>query len=199
MTSSTGAPAFTDLTSTSTAPRLRDLQPLHRASAGTTCSSTRPKGHPDIVYTGGSYSYGEMIANKRAVVLSRDAGVSGTDMTFDGTDSLHPNGLHPDQHDLVTNPNNPLQFFETNDGGVDALERRARRSLVLVRRPEPRAVRARLARCQQMLSGIPSKLEGMNHGLSTLQWIKVTASPHNAQLLPGGTQDNGTWETPGTR
>ena len=52
------------------------------------------------------------------MVLSTDAGVSGTDMTFDGTDELHPNGLHPDQHDIVTNPRNPFQFFETNDGGV---------------------------------------------------------------------------------
>ena len=34
-------------------------------------------------------------------------------------------------------------------------------------------------------------------GLNTLQWIKVKASPHNPQLLTGGTQDNGTWETPG--
>ena len=74
-----------------------------------------PKGYPDIVYVGGSYSYGQTVANKRGVVLSTDAGVSATDMTFDGTDSLHPNGLHPDQHALVTNPNNPLQFFESND------------------------------------------------------------------------------------
>ena len=51
-------------------------------------------------------------------MLSTDAGVSGTDMTMDGTDIDHPNGLHPDQHALVTNPNNPFQFFETNDGGV---------------------------------------------------------------------------------
>ena len=63
-----------------------------------------PKGHPDIVYVGGDYSYGETIANKRGVVLSTDAGVTTTDMTFDGTDPLHPNGLHPDQHDLVTVP-----------------------------------------------------------------------------------------------
>ena len=48
-----------------------------------------------------------------------------------------------------------------------------------------------------MLSAIPSRLEGINEGLSTLQWIKVKASPHNPQLLQGGTQDNGTWETPG--
>ena len=118
-------------------------------------------------------------------------------MTFDGTDPLHPNGLHPDQHDLVTNPNNPLQFFETNDGGI------MRSSGELVDRsawcddPNRGLSGAALDRCRQMLSRIPSKLEGLNHGLSTLQWIKVKASPHNAQLLTGGTQDNGTWETPG--
>ena len=39
-------------------------------------------------------------------------------MTMDATDPVHPNGLHPDQHALVTNPNNPFQFFEVNDGGV---------------------------------------------------------------------------------
>lgn len=157
-----------------------------------------PKGHPDIVYAGGDYTYGETIANKRGVILSTDAGVSGTDMTFDGTDPYHPNGLHPDQHDLVTNPSNPLQFFETNDGGV------MRSSGELVDRSSWCADPLRAlgpistARCEQMLSAIPSKLEGLNHGLSTLQWIKVKASPHNPQLLTGGTQDNGTWETPGS-
>lgn len=156
-----------------------------------------PKGEPDIVYAGGDYSYGETVANKRAVILSLDAGVSGYDMTFDGTDPLHPNGLHPDQHDIVTNPNNPLQFFETNDGGV------MRSSGELVDRsswcddPNRGLAGAALDRCKQMLSKIPSKLESMNQGLSTLQWIKVKASPHNPQLLTGGTQDNGTWETPG--
>jgi hypothetical protein len=118
-------------------------------------------------------------------------------MTFDGTDPLHPNGLHPDQHDLVTNPNNPLQFFETSDGGV------MRSSGELVDRsawcddPNRGLSGSNLARCRQMLSKIPSTLESLNRGLSTLQWIKVTASPHNAQLLTGGTQDNGTWQTPG--
>ena len=62
-----------------------------------------PAGYPDIVYLGGSYSYGETggISNGRGVVLSTDAGVSFTDMTMDGTDPVHPNGLHPDQHFLV--------------------------------------------------------------------------------------------------
>ena len=81
-------------------------------------SCTTPAGHPDIVYVGGSYRYGEQFSNKRGVVLSTDAGVTSTDMTMDATDPVHPNALHPDQHALVTNPNNPFQFFEVNDGGV---------------------------------------------------------------------------------
>jgi Arc-like DNA binding domain len=194
----TGAPVFTDLTST-------DINQPGWAWNGI-CDPQcwydsfvyTPKGHPDIVYAGGDYAYGESIANKRGVVLSTNAGVSGTDMTFDGTDSLHPNGLHPDQHDIVTNPNNPFQFFETNDGGV------MRSSGQLVNRsswctgPPNRGLdAAQTARCQQMLSAIPSRLDGINDGLSTLQWIKVKASPHDPELLQGGTQDNGTWETPG--
>ncbi len=193
----TGVPVFTDLTSPSTASpgyatfNQCDGQCWYDAFVYT------PKGQPDMVYSGGSYSYGETIANKRAVVLSMDAGVSGTDMTFDGTDQLHPNGLHPDQHDIVTNPSNPLQFFETNDGGV------MRSSGELVDRsswcddPNRGLTGADKTRCQQMLSAIPSKLDGINDGLLTLQFMKVKASPHKATLLTGGTQDNGTWETPG--
>jgi hypothetical protein len=193
----TGAPVFTDLTSTNVADPgfatfgICDPQCWYDSFVYT------PKGHPDMVYVGGDYAYGENIANKRGVIMSTDAGVSGTDMTFDGTDQYHPNGLHPDQHDIVTNPNNPLQFFETNDGGV------MRSSGTLVDRsswcddPLRGLTAAQNARCKQMLSAIPSRLEGMNEGLSTLQWIKVKASPHNPQLLTGGTQDNGTWETPG--
>jgi hypothetical protein len=193
----TGAPVFTDLTSPSEAAPgwawhgICDPQCWYDSFVYT------PEGHPDIVYAGGDYSYGENTANKRGVILSTDAGVSGTDMTFDGTDSLHPNGLHPDQHDIVTNPNNPFQFFETNDGGV------MRSSGEFVDRsswcsdPNRRLNAVQKARCEQMLSRIPSRLDGLNDGLSTLQWIKVKASPHNPQLLTGGTQDNGTWETPG--
>ena len=127
-----------------------------------------PDGYPDIVYAGGSYSYGQTIANKRGVVLSTDAGATGTDMTFDGTDMLHPNGLHPDQHDIVTNPNDPLQFIETNDGGV------MRSSGTFVDRstwcddPNRGLSGDRLARCKQMLSRIPSSLESLNKGLTTL-------------------------------
>jgi hypothetical protein len=193
----TGVPVFTDMTSPDPAlpgfawHAICDPQCWYDSFVYT------PKGHPDIVYAGGDYAYGENIANKRAVILSTDAGVSGTDMTFDGTDQYHPNGLHPDQHDIVTNPNNPFQFFETNDGGV------MRSSGSFVNRsawcsdPLRGLNPVQKMRCEQMLSRIPSKLDGINDGLSTLQWIKVKASPHNPRLLTGGTQDNGTWETPG--
>ena len=118
-------------------------------------------------------------------------------MTFDGTDPLHPNGLHPDQHALVTNPNNPFQFFETSDGGM------VRSSGELVDRsswcddPNRGLSGDSLNRCRQMLSRIPSELQSLNKGLTTLQFQSLSVSPHNANVLQGGTQDNGTWQTDG--
>jgi hypothetical protein len=35
---------------------------------------------------------------------------------------------------------------------------------------------------------------GVNEGLSTLQFISLSVSPHDHNLVQGGTQDNGTWE-----
>jgi hypothetical protein len=155
-----------------------------------------PKGHPDTVYVGGSYAYGESgaaLSNNRGVVLSTDGGVTFTDMTFDASDALHPNGLHPDQHTLVTNPNNPLQFFEGNDGGI------MRSSGLLTDASAvcaPRgATGATLTRCEQLLSAIPTEIHGINRGLSTLQFQSLSVSPFDATLLQGGTQDNGTWQS----
>ncbi|TDC43850.1 sialidase family protein [Micromonospora sp. KC213] len=196
----TGNPTFTDLTSANPA----DPGFATYDQCGGQCWYDvfvhTPEGHPDIVYTGGSYVYGETVAHKRAVVLSTDAGVSGTDMTYDGTDELHPNGLHPDQHALVTNPRNPYQFFEANDGGV------MRSSGEFVDRSSwcdnPKrnlTTQAQKDRCKQMLARIPSKLEGVNKGMNTLQFISLSVSPHDANLLQGGTQDNGTWENKGER
>ncbi|MFI6262700.1 WD40/YVTN/BNR-like repeat-containing protein [Micromonospora sp. NPDC051006] len=159
-----------------------------------------PAGHPDIVYTGGSYVYGETIAHKRAVVLSTDAGVSGTDMTYDGTDELHPNGLHPDQHALVTNPRNPFQFFEASDGGLMRSSGQFVDRSAWCDNPDRNlTTAAQKERCRQMLSKIPSKLEGINKGMNTLQFISLSVSPHDHNLLQGGTQDNGTWENKGQR
>jgi hypothetical protein len=193
----TGAPVFTDMSSANPA----DPGFAFRGTCDPQCWYDSfvytPKGFPDIVYVGGDYFYGETVANKRGVVLSTDAGVSATDMTFDGTDPLHPNGLHPDQHSIVTIPGNPFQFIETNDGGVmrssgDFVDRSA-----WCDDPNRGLSGATLARCRQMLSRIPSKLQGLNKGLSTLQFQSFSVSPHNVNVVQGGTQDNGTWETGG--
>jgi hypothetical protein len=191
----TGAPVFTNLTSTSTANPGWAWDNLCGSQCWYDQFVYTPKGYPDIVYVGGSYSYGQSTANKRGVVFSDDAGATGYDMTFDGTDPIHPNGLHPDQHAIVTNPNNPYQFFETSDGGI------VRSSGDLVDRSswcDDRGLSGNfLARCQQMLSRIPSKLESLNKGLSTLQFQSLSVSPKNVNVLQGGTQDNGTWQTSG--
>jgi hypothetical protein len=155
-----------------------------------------PAGHPDIVYVGGSYSYGETFSNKRGVVLSTDAGVTATDMTMDATDPLHPNGLHPDQHAIVTNPSNPYQFFEVNDGG---LMRSSGEFADVSSWCSGRGVLtpAQLARCQQLLSRVPTHLTGLNQGIATLQFQSLSISPFDKMKIQGGTQDNGTWETQG--
>jgi len=191
----TGAPVWTNLTSTSTANPGWAWDNLCGSQCWYDQFVYTPKGYPDIVYVGGSYSYGQSTANKRGVIFSDDAGATGYDMTFDGTDPIHPNGLHPDQHALVTNPNNPYQFFETSDGGI------MRSSGVLVDRSywcdDRNLSTNNLNRCRQMLSRIPSKLESLNKGLSTLQFQSLSVSPHNVNVLQGGTQDNGTWQTNG--
>jgi hypothetical protein len=159
-----------------------------------------PPGNPDVVYVGGSYAYGETgnISNGRGVVLSTDGGQTFTDMTMDATNPLHPNGLHPDQHSLVTNPTNPMQFFESSDGGI----MRSSGALANISANcAPRALSgSALTRCQQLLSQVPTQLQSLNKGLTTLQFYSVSISPFDSTLIQGGTQDNGTWQsttTPG--
>ena len=201
----TGTPAFADLTSEDPAdPGFATFN-----QCGAQCWYDlfvyTPKGNPDVVYTGGSYGYGETagISNGRAVVLSTDAGRTGTDMTMDATDDIHPNALHPDQHALVTLPGKPFTFIEANDGGVMRSSGRfasmsqdcAKRGLVDPTTGDETALR----RCQQLLSRIPTKLEDLNEGLNTLQFTNIEVSPHDEDTLIGGTQDNGTWQTAGNR
>jgi hypothetical protein len=193
----TGSPTFTDLTSPSTASPGYGTYNVCTGQCWYDNFVHTPAGHPDIVYVGGSYAYGEQLSNKRGLVLSTDAGVSTTDMTMDATDPLHPNGLHPDQHAIVTNPTNPFQFFEVNDGGV------VRSSGVFADvsswcdDPGRGLSGNGLNRCRQLLSRVPTEIESLNHGLPTLQFQSLSVSPFNVNLLQGGTQDNGTWQTPG--
>jgi hypothetical protein len=191
---STGAPTFTDMSSNDPALPGFAFRGLCDPQCWYDIFIYTPPGNPNIVYVGGDYYYGETIANKMGVILSQDAGVSGTDMTFDGTDMLHPNGIHPDQHSLLTIPGKPLQFIETGDGGV------IRSSGQLVDRsswcddPNRGLTGVALTRCKQLLSAIPSRLDSMNDGLMTLQFQSLSVSPHDSSFLQGGTQDNGTWE-----
>jgi hypothetical protein len=154
-----------------------------------------PAGYPDMVYLGGSYVYGETgtISNGRGVVLSTDAGVSFTDMTMDATSVIHPNGTHPDQHFMVLNPTNPLQYWESSDGGM---MRSSGEVTNISANCAPRGITGvTLSRCQQLLSRVPTRLTPINKGLTSLQFQSLTVNPFNSDDVQGGTQDNGTWET----
>jgi hypothetical protein len=158
-----------------------------------------PKGQPDTVFVMGSYEYGEDhgISNARGLLMSTDGGNTFTDLTDDatGTDDHH-DGLHPDQHAFVTNPNDPNQFFEGSDGGLmrsngsfsDISDRCDGRGLEAVD----------LARCKQLLSRVPSRWDDLNVGLDTLQFQALSVNPADAKDIQGGTQDNGTFETSGS-
>jgi hypothetical protein len=194
---STGVPVFTDLTSPSPSNTGYATFNFCTGQCWYDQFVYTPQGHPDIVYVGGSYVYDEAggISNARGVVLSTDAGVSATDMTMDSTDDVHPNGLHPDQHSMETHPNDPFRFVETNDGGV------MRSTGDFVNRSDwcddRGLAEPALSRCRQLLSRIPTELEGINEGLSTLQFQSLSVHPRDSEILQGGTQDNGTWETDG--
>ncbi len=157
-----------------------------------------PAGSPDIVYLGGSYQYGEYgrVSNSRGVLLSTDAGVSFTDVSWDATSDTTPNGLHPDHHALVTRPGDPYTFFSGSDGGL------MRSSGDFKNVSYQCATRglsgADLVQCQHLLSRVPTTLFNLNKGLSTLQFQSLSVNPFDSKHLMGGTQDNGTFETTGS-
>ena len=197
----TGTPTFSDLTSSNPADPGYGSFNYCTGQCWYDNFVYTPPGSPDIVYLGGSNQYDEndpftpvnWISNGRGLVMSQDAGVSWNDLTYDGTDFLYPFGIHPDHQTLVTNPNDPLQFFEGTDGGI------VRSTGDLVNRSNfcnPRGLAGdELLRCQQLLSAIPRKIHSINKGLHTLQFQSLSVNPQNSRNVQGGTQDNGTWET----
>jgi hypothetical protein len=192
----TGAPVFTQLTSNDPATPQWHSFNFCTGQCWYDNFVYTPPGHPDVLYAGGSYLYGENVANHRGVLRSTNAGETFNDVTFDGTDTVHPNGIHPDQHRLVTHPRNPALFFEASDGGV------MRSSGQYVNRSANCDSRGLaepfLTRCHELLSAIPSKLESMNRNLPTLQFQSLSVSPFDNDEVQGGTQDNGTWENFGS-
>jgi len=157
-----------------------------------------PPGAPDIVYVGGSFSYGELQgpSNGRAWLLSTDGGSSFTDLTQDA-DPHHAEAIHPDQHAIVTVPGNPLQFITGSDGGV---VRSDGKTADISAKCNTRGLGPDdLALCRSLLSKVANQLVNMNNGLSTLQFQSLSASAQRPlNLLQGGTQDNGTFQYNGS-
>jgi hypothetical protein len=170
---------------------------------------------PDTVYLLGDNDYNETgglglnppilpgTSNGRAIMLSTDAGATFTDMTYDASDNIQPHGAHPDQHSIVTNPNDWKQFIETGDGGIirsngafvdDSGDCTAVHGLPA---SDPRNSRAR---CLAVTSRIPERLQSLNKGLNTLHFYEIDFNPNRPGELAGGAQDNGSWmRQPGTK
>jgi hypothetical protein len=157
-----------------------------------------PAGNPDVVYLGGSFAYGQLHAqsNGRAWLRSTDGGATFTDLTQDG-DPNHAEGIHPDQHAIVTAPGKPFQFITGSDGGV---VRSDGKFADVSGKCDTRGLNpADTAYCKSLLGRVPNQLVNMNNGLSTLQFQSLSASAQRPQnLLQGGTQDNGTFQFNGS-
>jgi hypothetical protein len=167
-------------------------------------------GHPNWVYLGGSYQYGEygFSSNGRAVLYSTDAGVTWSDITADATQQpkdpanccsalpFASNALHPDQHALVVNPNNQTQVFEGSDGGV---MRSSGQFADISSQCDTRPLGPiSMAKCHELLSRVPTTWTSLNIGLSTLQFQSLSVNPFNVNQVMGGTQDNGTFQGTGS-
>ncbi|HKF91309.1 MAG TPA: hypothetical protein VKC52_07535, partial [Acidimicrobiia bacterium] len=157
---------------------------------------------PDTVYLLGSNDYTQAsqgTSNGRAILLSTNAGVSFSDMTYDATDNVQPHGAHPDQHSIVTNPSDWKQFLETSDGGVIRSD-----GTFVDDSGDCTAVHGltgtRLATCLAVTNRIPGHLTSVNKGLNTLHFYEMTFNPNRPGELAAGAQDNGSWmSVPGTK
>jgi hypothetical protein len=155
-----------------------------------------PAGRPDTVYVLGAYNYDFPVRNNgRTVLLSTDAGAHWSDQTADiPTSAGIQNGIHPDQHALVVNPSNPLQFFEGSDGGVVRSSGQLADGTAACDHRGLNPAGASYAACKNALAQVPTRIDSLNAGLSTLQFGTVSVDPRDPKHLQGGTQDNGTWE-----
>src|SRR6266498_1814650 len=200
----TGSPTFTDLTTTQN-------EDYCTGQCWYDNVVYSPPNKPDVVYLAGSFSYGTygFTTNGRAFLRSSDAGASVTDMTWDATTNptppgsccqpnpIAPNGQHPDSHAIVEVPGTDSAIFGT-DGGL-------MRSSGAFADISDQCTTYRgltgtdLALCQQLLSAVPTYLYNLNKGLSTLQFQSLSVAADDPKHLQGGTQDNGTFETTGSK
>ncbi len=111
-----------------------------------------------------------------------------------------PNGIHPDQHEVIINPGNPTQIFESSDGGIIRttgnfadISAQCDSPFRNGGTPLPPASGS-YAACKRLLSRVPTELSHVDKKLSsTLQFINVAINPFKSCEVMGGTQDNGTW------
>jgi hypothetical protein len=187
----TPTPTWTTLSSTSKSSTGYDSYNFCQGQCYYDMVVTTPVGQPDTVVLSGSMNYNEIFtahqpSNGRAIIRSTNAGQSFTDMTND----VANNGLHPDQHALAFMPGHPDQWVLGDDGGA-AVE-----SGPFVDRSADCAGRGLgsqdLANCQRWLSAIPTSNRDVNSGLQTLQFQSMTVQ---GNVVQGGTQDNGSWES----
>ncbi|HEY8806425.1 MAG TPA: hypothetical protein VIN70_02415, partial [Candidatus Limnocylindria bacterium] len=161
-------------------------------------SLTAVAGSPDVLYLSGSFDYSQIHgpSNGRTVLLSTDGGVTFSDLTQDG-DPNHAEGMHPDQHALVTVPGAPFQFIAGSDGGV---MRSDGGFADISYKCDSRGLdAANTALCKSLLSRVPNQLTDLNGGLDTLQFQSLSVSLQRpTNLLQGGTQDNGTFQYNGS-
>jgi len=158
----------------------------------------------DVVYIGGANQYSENNhvtgrSNGRAVALSLNGGVSFHDMTEDASSNTHPGALHPDHHALVVNPQNFRQFFDLGDGGVNRSNGVFVNDSADCASPPKLYVTPRKEFCEMMLAQVPERLNAINLGYRTLHIYDVNYDPANPERLAFGTQDNGSWETMGSK
>jgi hypothetical protein len=188
--------------------------PLVGSQCGYDMFVMSPPENPDMVVVGGLMHYEELKpyvlqaaqvvgqrSNGRAVLMSKDAGATWTDMTGD----VSGESMHPDQHALAFVPGDPDQFFVGSDGGVIRTSGKyADASSQCDTRKVPLTA-PNLAECHQWLSSIPTELDPINAGLGTLQMYSISVSPYSPDdTAMSGLQDNGTimftgsntWELP---
>jgi hypothetical protein len=167
-------------------------------------------------------------SNGRAVLYSDTAGDPDaannlrtfTDLTYDATINHPPwcafapyfdngcvnapNGIHPDQHEIIINPNNPTQIFESSDGGV--IRTSGSFADISAQCDEPHRnggtplppASGSYAACKRLLSRVPTELKHISKNLSsTIQFVNVAIDPSDSSEVMGGTQDNGTWSNVG--
>jgi hypothetical protein len=204
----TGAPTFVDKSSASTADPGYATYNFCTGQCWYDQGVYSPPDQPNMVYVYGSFVYAEApdlsqdgfhseggVSNGRAVLLSQDGGNTFTDLTEDATSTTSPNGLHPDQHALVTLPGKPLQFIEGSDGGLMMSDGTLKD---ISSRCDVRGLTgSNLTRCKQLLSAVPGAYTNLNRGLQTLQFQSLSVNPADSKDIQGGTQDNGTMETHG--